>query len=368
MGTSLSRSKNRALVVFALSVLFGYLGVDRFANGQILLGLLKLVTVGGAGIWWLIDIIIFAIHWLTYPSRGAESAPQARHYPPAPRGEAIAPWMSVKRELDVAGAYYQQESCERIFGGRVAPGQWVRRDVHADLYPDPHNPYSSSGNAVSVWIEGHHIGFIPSGTSGLYSPMLREMAEGRGGYVRVPARAEGVYNADRRSWHAKVLLGLPDPEDLFPRNAIPAGDLEFLPSGRTIQVTGENQHMDVLGPLVAPGEKRVYAATLRSIHEVKARSAPRTVEVQIDGERVGILSPTMAPQVLPLVQLIERAGRVPVVRASVEGNSLSAEVKLSMPRASEADPALVTRLEALPPAAAASTSPSGEPFEWDDQS
>ena len=38
--------------------LFGALGVDRFMRGQILIGLLKLVTVSSFGIWWLIDWII----------------------------------------------------------------------------------------------------------------------------------------------------------------------------------------------------------------------------------------------------------------------------------------------------------------------
>ncbi|GHU46756.1 hypothetical protein FACS1894200_00990 [Spirochaetia bacterium] len=36
----------------------GELGVDRFMRGQIVLGILKLITVGGCGLWWLIDLII----------------------------------------------------------------------------------------------------------------------------------------------------------------------------------------------------------------------------------------------------------------------------------------------------------------------
>jgi len=38
--------------------LFGSLGVDRFMRGQVGLGILKLLTVGGVGIWSLIDFII----------------------------------------------------------------------------------------------------------------------------------------------------------------------------------------------------------------------------------------------------------------------------------------------------------------------
>jgi len=43
-----------------LSILFGSLGVDRFMMGQIGLGILKLITFGGLGIWWLIDWILIA--------------------------------------------------------------------------------------------------------------------------------------------------------------------------------------------------------------------------------------------------------------------------------------------------------------------
>ncbi|MEC9120890.1 MAG: TM2 domain-containing protein [Candidatus Thermoplasmatota archaeon] len=43
-----------------LSILLGGLGVDRFYAGHIGLGVLKLLTIGGCGIWALIDIIMVA--------------------------------------------------------------------------------------------------------------------------------------------------------------------------------------------------------------------------------------------------------------------------------------------------------------------
>jgi hypothetical protein len=43
--------------VLALSVFGGFLGLDRFYEGKHISGFLKLATAGGAGIWWIADII-----------------------------------------------------------------------------------------------------------------------------------------------------------------------------------------------------------------------------------------------------------------------------------------------------------------------
>ncbi|HEV8191064.1 MAG TPA: TM2 domain-containing protein [Ktedonobacterales bacterium] len=48
------------LITLLLSIFLGYLGVDRFFTGSIVLGILKLITFGGCGIWWLVDIILIA--------------------------------------------------------------------------------------------------------------------------------------------------------------------------------------------------------------------------------------------------------------------------------------------------------------------
>ena len=53
--------KTRA-TAFLLSYFLGWLGVDRFYVGHTLLGVLKLLTAGGLGLWVIIDNILFALN------------------------------------------------------------------------------------------------------------------------------------------------------------------------------------------------------------------------------------------------------------------------------------------------------------------
>ncbi|MBM4454071.1 MAG: TM2 domain-containing protein [Chloroflexi bacterium] len=50
----------RQLTILIISFLAGYFGLDRFYRGQIGWGIIKMITVGGAGIWYLVDLAIAA--------------------------------------------------------------------------------------------------------------------------------------------------------------------------------------------------------------------------------------------------------------------------------------------------------------------
>jgi hypothetical protein len=58
--------KRNYLTALLLSIFLGWVGADRMYCNQVGLGLLKLFTFGGYGIWWIIDIIMFATKNVRY--------------------------------------------------------------------------------------------------------------------------------------------------------------------------------------------------------------------------------------------------------------------------------------------------------------
>ena len=48
------------ILTLLMSIFFGWIGVDRFMMGKVFTGILKLITFGGLGIWWLVDLILIA--------------------------------------------------------------------------------------------------------------------------------------------------------------------------------------------------------------------------------------------------------------------------------------------------------------------
>jgi len=55
------RSEKRILPAFLLCFLFGVFGAHRFYVGKTGTGILQLVTLGGLGIWWMVDLILIIV-------------------------------------------------------------------------------------------------------------------------------------------------------------------------------------------------------------------------------------------------------------------------------------------------------------------
>lgn len=68
-GAERNRANRSFFVTWLLSLLLGFLGADRFYTGRFLTGGLKLVSLGGLGLWWVFDLVIVMAGGLRYDNR-----------------------------------------------------------------------------------------------------------------------------------------------------------------------------------------------------------------------------------------------------------------------------------------------------------
>jgi collagen type III alpha len=101
-----------------------------------------------------------------------------------------------------------------------------------------------------------------------------------------------------------------------------------LQPGGALQVTGEDEYLDVLAPLVVETGQAAVLATLHEVTEQKARSAKQALEVRIDDQPVGRLTAAMSEHLMAAVRQADRSGVVLYVRARVHGSALKAEVTI----------------------------------------
>jgi RNA polymerase subunit RPABC4/transcription elongation factor Spt4 len=59
-GVRLASEGKDWLTTLLLAIFLGFLGIHRFYTGHTGIGIIQLLTGGGCGIWWLIDVILIA--------------------------------------------------------------------------------------------------------------------------------------------------------------------------------------------------------------------------------------------------------------------------------------------------------------------
>jgi collagen type III alpha len=251
-----------------------------------------------------------------------ERTPTAEHVPPSPAGLAVEAWSPRTQQLEVAGEWYRAANLRTLFTRHATlseSGDEIRRA--AVLVPDPSNPYDK--NAVAVFVDDLHVGYMERADARKYHQAISELPEGE----LVTHSRQWLRATDDDTW-ARVTLSPPDPDELQCPN--PTSDAHVvLPPGATVQVTREEEHMDHLGALLKRyGTEKVVAARLRRVTEKRPRSTVELVVVEIDGQPVGVLSPTQTANFLPLVRRAESADVGLVCRASLRGNALKADVAL----------------------------------------
>ena len=290
--------------------------------------------------------------------------------PPRPTGRLFDAW-APGRGLEVVGEAWRPDAFRRLMGRQAGFRTYEGAELVADaiLVPDPLNPHGKC-EAVAVYVGGEHVGYLAQEDAHKYYPPLAAARED-GMLLRVPARTWASATRPDRV-NARVTLQIPEPSGLTPSNGLPDRPFVVIPAGRKIQVTKEDEHMEVLARYVLRGSgvDNYVAATLRTINEIRPRSAYEAVQVELGGERVGVLTKGQSEKLLPLVRHIEQRGKLPVVRAVVTGSKLKADAVLLTADATTVDDAWVDSLgEAVTEANVdrRPEPPKRPDFDWDDE-
>ncbi len=61
MSINESRTSKNRIIALILAMMLGFFGADRFYLGKYKTGAIKLITFGGLGIWWFIDVAMLLL-------------------------------------------------------------------------------------------------------------------------------------------------------------------------------------------------------------------------------------------------------------------------------------------------------------------
>jgi hypothetical protein len=283
--------------------------------------------------------------------------------PPNDTGELIPAWscLGYGEATYVAGIGRHHEDFLRMVravgAGKERPsmfgGTYGRADVLAVLAPEPGNPHDP--NAVRVTVAGQVIGYLGRDIAPGYAAVLGPLAQHRR-YVCVPGVV--AWGNGREGTEEWVRLQLPQPHLLFPRNDPPAPPYAKLPPTHRVKVPGNaDLNADLAGLVARTREVPIYATLHPIIATQPGSTAKPLVEVRIDGQPVGRLTPAGSAHVLGVAARAGELGVTLAVDALARGNSIEAEVTVWLAHTTELPQDWLSELER---AAAGRAEPAAE--------
>lgn len=261
-----------------------------------------------------------------WPARLQSSA----YLPDAPRIDISFPG---EPSLDIVGENWREKEILAAVGRESTP-----RDMEftgygkAELVPEPDNPHDRE--AVSVRIAGFNVGYLEAGSGDYYRVVNRFVTNGYVPVVRV--RIWGVTRFVRSRGQdelkSAIRVALAGADQILPDNDPPRAPHFLVPRGRSVSVSGEEAHFDVLRQYARPSSNVIV--TLHPI-DGRTKTSGTVLEVRLDGDRVGQLTPGMSASLMPLVTEARVQGRETAAWARVAGSHLAADITLRAARAEE---------------------------------
>ena len=241
-----------------------------------------------------------------------------------------AKWANV----DIVGEFARKDELLKIIGGRPRGTDQVDLETRVHLVPEPDNPYSKSGKAISVRVDGVVVGYLSEVDAKKWAPELHRVVASGG----IPTTVGSVYAYTKYNGDMEynVRVALPDPGFIVPLNVGRVSQISVLPWGNALQVTKEEDHLSHLFEYVpASGLGMVILTMHQQQQTLKNGTVKELVEVRLDGERVGQMTPASSAHFLPTIRHANDMGTVLGVWAKLKGSSLSVELTVQGARATD---------------------------------
>jgi hypothetical protein len=236
---------------------------------------------------------------------------------------------------EVAGEFARIDAIHRVLGRAPRIDQeLVNENLVALLVPEPQNAFDR--NAVKVVISGYHVGYLEKEVAAITQPIIRRIIDA--GYApavgaRIWAVARRGYDAPAKQ-HANVRLALTYTHLMTPRNDPPHEAYSILPWASALQVTGEEHHQHVLAEYATEGDSLVIG-TLHVVHGGTAKAPKELIEVRLDGERIGQMTPASSQHFLPTVHHLAAQGMTAAAWVTITGSAIAAQAVLHATKAHE---------------------------------
>lgn len=238
--------------------------------------------------------------------------------------------------IEVEGEFAREAELVKVIGGRPSPNRDIELDlVPVTLVPEPGNPHDK--NAITVQAEGHIVGYLSRADAVRYQQSIyRITASGAATATTARIWASTDDWGGQKKFRARVSVALPEPDMMLPLNDPPEGQYNLIPWGGGVQVTKEEEHLDVLFRHVPPsGGGLLYVSLHQCIKTLKNGAQKPFVEVRVDGQRAGELTPVTSAHFLPTIQHLEASDEIPTALAKITGSAVAVQLVLQAAKAPE---------------------------------
>ena len=202
-----------------------------------------------------------------------------------------------------------------------------------ELMPQADGPQGAA--SIAIRLAGRTIGFLNQEDAATWVGVVRRIvASGLIPVTRGRIYAREYEAFEGTTFWANVQVALGEPSEALPMNEPPAVPHVLLPKSSVLQVTKEDQHVDSLLRILPTGGRGVFYATLHEMSP-EGRGKP-TVEVRINDECVGQLTPQTSQRFIPLIAHLQSRGLLAACWSDVTGSTLAAEVRVNAVKANEA--------------------------------